>query len=99
MARTPKATSIIPEDDDKPVYRLIELRAENFRKLKAIAIKPDRAVFKISGRNEQGKSAVLDVVAAAIGGKDAFPKTPVRTGQKEAELFLDFGGLKLTRRI
>jgi hypothetical protein len=80
-------------------YRLIELRAENFRKLKAVRIKVDGNVVQVGGRNEQGKSAVLDVVAAAIGGKDAFPPTPVRKGAKDAEIMLNFGGLKLVRKI
>lgn len=80
-------------------YRLVEVRAENFKKLKAVAVKFDGTVLKISGRNEQGKSSLLDAVAAAIGGKDAFPAQPVRKGEKEAEIFLDFVGLKLKRRI
>lgn len=85
--------------DTPKTYRLVEMRAENFKKLKAVAVKIDGTVFKVSGRNEQGKSSLLDAVAAAIGGKDAFPAEPVRKGQDKAEIFLDFGGLKLTRRI
>ncbi len=85
--------------DEKNTYRLLELRADNFKKLKAVAVKIDGTVLKISGRNESGKSSILDAVAAAIGGKDAFPKEPVRKGEDRAEIFLDFGGLKLTRRI
>jgi predicted ATP-dependent endonuclease of OLD family len=83
--------------DTPKTYRLVEMRAENFKKLKAVAVKIDGTVFKVSGRNEQGKSSLLDAVAAAIGGKDAFPAEPVRKGQNK--IFLDFGGLKLTRRI
>lgn len=86
-------------DKPAPAYKLVELRAENFRRLKAVSIKPDRALFNISGRNEQGKSSILDAVAAAIGGKDAFPPAPVRSGQKAAEISLDFGALKLVRTI
>lgn len=85
--------------DTPKEFRLVELRAQNFKKLKAISIKPDRALFKISGRNEQGKSSILDAVAAAIGGKDAFPPAPVRAGQKAAEISVDFGALKITRTI
>lgn len=79
--------------------RLIELRGENFRGLKAVRIKIDGNLFKIGGRNEQGKSSVLDIIAAAIGGKDAFPATPVRKGAKKAEIMANFGALKLTRTI
>lgn len=80
-------------------YRLVELRAENFKILKAVAVRPDGAVLKVNGRNAQGKSSLLDAVAAAIGGKDAFPAEPIRKGEDRAEIFLDFGGLKLTRKI
>jgi predicted ATP-dependent endonuclease of OLD family len=75
------------------------VRAQNFKKLKAVSIKPDRSLFKISGRNEQGKSSVLDIIAAAIGGKDAFPPVPVRLGEEQAEISVDFGALKITRTI
>ena len=80
-------------------YRLVELRADNFMKLKAVRVSIDGPVLKVNGRNEQGKSAVLNAVAAAIGGPKAFPEKPVRKGQERAEIFLDFGGLKLTRKI
>lgn len=89
-AETPK--------EDQP-YRLVEMRVENFRKLKAVRITPDGAVVTVSGRNEQGKSSVLDAVYAAIGGKPFFPATPIREGEQRAEIFLDFVGLKLTRTI
>ena len=80
-------------------YRLVELRADNFMKLKAVRVSIDGPVLKVNGRNEQGKSAVLNAVAAAIGGPKAFPEKPVRKGQERAEIFLDFGGLKLIRKI
>lgn len=87
------------EDVNVKNYRLVELRAENFRKLKAVRIKIDGSVLQVGGRNQQGKSSLLDVVAAGIGGKDAFPATPIRKGASSAEIMLNFGGLKLTRTI
>lgn len=81
-------------------YRLVEVRAHNVKALKAVAIRIDgRPVFKISGRNGQGKSSVLDAVAMAIAGPAAFPEKPIRAGESEAEIFLDFTDLKLTRKI
>ncbi len=85
--------------DTQKTYRLVRLEASNFQILKAVNIKIDGAVTRISGRNAQGKSSILDAVAAAIGGKDAFPETPVRKGEDSGEIFLDFGGLKLTRKF
>jgi len=80
-------------------YSLVELRATNFLKLKAVRITPDGGIFKITGRNEQGKSAVLTVVEAGLGGRKAFPKEPIRQGESEATIDLDFGGLQLKRRF
>ena len=95
---TPPCEEAMKADAPKE-YRLVELRADNFMKLKAVRVSIDGSVLKINGRNEQGKSAVLNAVAAAIGGPKAFPEKPVRKGQDKAEIFLDFGGLKLTRKI
>lgn len=80
-------------------YRLVELRAQNYMKLKAVRVPFDGTVTKISGRNEQGKSAVLNAVAAAIAGPKAFPERPIREGADKAEIFLDFVGLTISRRI
>jgi hypothetical protein len=80
-------------------YRLVELRVDNFKAIKAVAIKPDRSLFKITGRNAQGKSSILDAVAAAIGGAGCFPPEPIRKGADEAVISLNFGDLQLRRRI
>lgn len=85
--------------DTPKTYRLVRLEASNFQILKAVSIKIDGTVLKINGRNGQGKSSILNAVAAAIGGKDAFPEKPVRVGEESGEIFLDFGGLKLTRKF
>lgn len=79
--------------------RLIELRAENFKKLKAVRITPDRGIFQVSGVNEAGKSTVLDIIGAGFGGKSKFSAAPIRKGQREAELYLDLGAFKIKRRI
>lgn len=96
--RTPPCEEAMKADTPKE-YRLIELRANNFMKLKAVQVGIDGALLTVNGRNEQGKSAVLNAVAAAIGGPKAFPDKPIRKGEDRAEIFLDFGGLKLTRKI
>lgn len=98
VGKAPKKAATEPPKEDAPL-RLVELRVENFRKLKAVRITPDGGLFTVSGRNEQGKSAVLDSVYTAIGGKKYFPATPIRTGEDNAEIMLDFGGLKITRTI
>ena len=40
--------------------KIIELQAENVKRLKAVDITPDGTLQVIGGRNAQGKSSVLD---------------------------------------
>ena len=82
-----------------PEYRLVEIRAKNVKKLKAVAVTIDGTVLKVSGRNGAGKSSLLDTVAMAIGGPEAFPEKPIREGADKAEIFLNFIGLTIARRI
>lgn len=97
--KTPPCEEAMKADTPKE-YRLVEIRAENVKKLKAVAVKVDgKPLFKVSGKNEQGKSSLLDAVMFGIAGKDAFPGEPIRKGEDTAEVFLDFCDLKLTRRI
>jgi predicted ATP-dependent endonuclease of OLD family len=80
-------------------YRLIELQTENFKKLKAISIKPRNGVFEVAGKNESGKSSTLDSFMAAIGGPDYFGAAPIRDGEKEALIQINLGAVVVVRRI
>ncbi len=79
--------------------KIIELKAENVKKLKAIEIRPDGNTIVISGRNEQGKSSVMDSVWYALGGRDAAKglKKPIRDGEETAFVKLDLGDLIVKR--
>lgn len=59
---------------------IVEFRAENFKKIKAIRIKPDGHMVQLTGRNEQGKSSILDAIASAFQGAGAVPADAVRKG-------------------
>jgi DNA repair exonuclease SbcCD ATPase subunit len=78
--------------------RLISLQAENFKRLKAVRIEPDGSLVQITGKNGAGKTSVLDAIAAALGGKDAAPDMPVRTGHEKAFVLLDLEDLIVKRR-
>lgn len=62
--------------------RIVELRVENVKKIKAVRIRPEdgAALIEITGRNGQGKTSILDAITYALGGKDAQPAKPVRDG-------------------
>lgn len=78
-------------------YSLIELRAENFKRLVAVTIRPKSSVVEIKGKNAQGKTSVIDALWAALGGKKAAPKKPIREGEKEASIILNFGDFSVER--
>ncbi len=78
--------------------KIIELTAENFKRLRAVHIKPDGTLQQITGRNAQGKTSVLDAVWAALAGKDASPARPVRDGADRAKVAVDLGDLVVTRK-
>ncbi len=71
--------------------KIISLKAENFKRLKAVFIEPEGNVIPITGANEAGKSSVLDSIYAALGGKDNQPARPVRDGAEKASVELDLG--------
>lgn len=80
--------------------KVIELHAENFKRLKAVTIRPgENNVVEISGRNAQGKSSAIDAIWAALQGAKALKGTsqPVRKGAKKTEIRVDLGRYVVTR--
>lgn len=80
--------------------KVVQLTAENVKRLKAVDITPDQHVQVVGGRNAQGKSSVLDALWMALGGGAAARGTtrPVRDGQDEALVDVDLGDLRVTRQ-
>ena len=79
---------------------IIELRAENIKKLKAVEIRPTGNTVLITGANGQGKSSVLDSIFFAFAGKEAQKETPkpIRDGESGAEVNITTSdGYKLRR--
>lgn len=79
--------------------KIIELRADNFKILRAVEIRPDgKPVVMITGQNGAGKTSVLESVAAALGGEKLCPAVPIRQGEDHAEVTVDLGEFIVTRR-
>ena len=78
--------------------KIVELQAENVKRLKAVEITPDGTMQVIGGRNAQGKSSVLDAIWLALGGGKASKETPlpIRDGEDKASVRLDLGDLVVT---
>lgn len=79
--------------------QIVSLTAENFKRLRAVLIEPKGGLVQVTGRNAQGKSSVLDAIAAALLGKDACPSDPIRHGETSATVKLDLGEVVVTRKF
>lgn len=81
--------------------RIIEMRAEDALRLKAVCIRPDPngGLIVVGGDNAQGKTSVLDSIEIALRGASAMPSEPIRRGAKRAKINLDLGDLLVERTI
>lgn len=79
--------------------KIIQLTTENIKRIKAIEIKPKGNMVVISGKNDQGKTSVLDSIWFALTGKDSLKETPkpIREGEKTAKVTLDLEDFIVTR--
>lgn len=71
--------------------KIIQLTAENIKKLTAVEIKPDGNVVQITGKNGQGKTSVLDAIWWALSGTENVQSQPIRKGSDSARIELQLG--------
>lgn len=69
--------------------KIIELKAQNVKNLKAIEIKADGKSVILSGKNEVGKSSVIDAITMALTGQ--MVERPIKDGESRAEVTLNLG--------
>lgn len=74
--------------------KIIQLTAENVKKLTAIEISPDGNMVQITGKNGQGKTSVLDCIWWALAGTENIQKQPIRNGAEKAKITLQLGSGK-----
>ena len=79
--------------------RVIGLKAENIKRLKAIDLTPNKFINRISGANGSGKTSILDGIEWALTGTSTVPSQPVRKGSGRAVIQLDLGDIVVTRRF
>ena len=79
--------------------RIIKLKAENIKRLKAVEITPTGDIVQVTGRNGQGKSSLLDAIWWALGGTKAIQDQPIRKGQRKAKVEIDLGKYIVTREF
>lgn len=75
--------------------RIIELRTENTKNIKAVEIRPGDGPVVLTGKNGAGKSAVLESIEIALTGKKL--EKPIRNGETRAEINIDLGDYKIKK--
>jgi DNA repair exonuclease SbcCD ATPase subunit len=79
--------------------KILQLTAENVKKLKVVDINPDTDVVQITGKNGSGKTSVLDSIWWALGGTKEIQAMPIRKGQESARIKLDLKEIVVTRKF
>lgn len=77
--------------------KIISAQVENFKRIEVVEITPQGEVVEITGKNEQGKSSVLDAIEAALGGRRHQPDEPIRRGTEQARVVLELDDLVVER--
>ena len=77
--------------------KIINLQAENVKRLSAVEIAPDGNLVEITGRNGAGKTSVLDSIWWALAGASTHQAEPIRRGAEAARIRLDLGEVKVER--
>lgn len=81
---------------------IMGIKANNFMRLGLIELNLDGKNLIIGGKNEQGKSSLLNAFWVALGGSDAMDtleiSAPVRKGETRADIELDLGDIVIARK-
>lgn len=80
--------------------KIIQLTAENVKKLKVVDITPKGPLVQVTSRkNGQGKTSVLDSIWWALGGEKNVQGVPIRKGAESGRIRLNLGDLIVERRF
>lgn len=60
--------------------KILLLRVENIKKIKVIEVRPDGTMNLVTGKNDQGKSTLIDAISYLFEGKRALPAKLLREG-------------------
>ena len=66
-------------------------------RIKAVEITPSGSMVVIGGKNEQGKTSLLDSIQMALGGKKMVPLKPIRLGEDVGKIRVETDDLIITR--
>lgn len=77
--------------------KIIQLTAENVKKLKIVDITPNGNLVQVTGKNGSGKTSVLDSIWWALSGAGSIQDEPVHRGEEKARIRLNLGELIVER--
>jgi len=81
--------------------RVVQIYAENVKKLKVVDIRPDPSepIVLLTGKNRQGKSSLLEAIWGMLLGEKYVSDDIIRDGTDRAEGLLDLGEYVVKRII
>lgn len=79
--------------------KILKLISRNIKKIKAVEINPKGNMVVIGGKNEQGKSSILDSIIYALNGKESIPEKPIRDGETQATVLVQTEDYIITREF
>lgn len=79
--------------------KILELVTENVKRIKTARITPDGNVVKITGKNAQGKTSVLDSIFYALAGKRDIPENVIREGEEKGRVEIEVDDYIIERRF
>jgi DNA repair exonuclease SbcCD ATPase subunit len=80
--------------------KIHELIVSNVKRVRAVTLNLFNGQHAVlGGRNEQGKSSVLDAITMALAGGDAICEKPIRDGAINGEVTVDLGEIVVTRKF
>src|SRR3546814_18329534 len=77
--------------------RIMQLHAENYKRLGVVEITPQGNLITIGGKNGNGKSSVLGAIYVALKGRAVATPVPVRQGEEKCVINLDMSDIVVTR--
>lgn len=91
--------SLHPEQQESIKINSLEL--ENVKRVKAVKLEPTKnGLTVVGGKNNQGKTSVLDAIAWALGGAKYKPSQPQREGSLvEPQLHIELSNGMVVERI
>lgn len=87
----------VPTTGNGGGMKIVGATIQDFKRIEVVEILPGDGPVEVSGRNEQGKSSILDAIESALGGKRRQPEKPIRRGAESARVVLTLDGVIVER--